>query len=203
LRRRKVEILFAPTPNSMYPSNHEVKIKVPGLTKTLCASSNSRGPEHFDGVATVVAKLFNLVRPHQAYFGLKDFQQLRVIEQMNKSLNLGVKIKRCQTIREKDGLAISSRNAYLNPQDRRHATKLFESLQHGRKLLRSFPRLSLKTVRQRVYSRLNAIPRSRVDYLDLVDPINLQKLNKKKGPVLIAGAIWIKKTRLIDNVLVQ
>ncbi len=111
----------------MYVPGHSTSVVVSGLTSTLCGSPSSRGPQHFVGVATVVAKLFNILQPTRAYFGMKDFQQLRVIEQMTIDLNLPVRIVRCPTWRESDGLAMSSRNAYLSPLERAQAPRLYRA----------------------------------------------------------------------------
>jgi len=185
----------------MYPTGYASTVAVSGLNETLCGSPKSRGSRHFDGVATVVAKLFNLIQPTRAYFGQKDFQQSRIIKQMNKDLNMGVKIVCCATVREKDGLALSSRNAYLSKKDRREAPKLYHSLQFGKKLLRSRSKIGLEAVRRQMKSRLRAIPRSKLDYLDIVNPKTLKKAESTRHPLLLAGALWIGKTRLIDHVL--
>jgi pantoate--beta-alanine ligase len=203
LRKAGVDLLFAPSPIIMYPPGDSTRIRVYGLTDTLCGSPTSRGPEHFVGVATVVAKLFNMVRPDKAYFGLKDFQQVRVIEQMNQDLQLGVRIVRCPTVREADGLARSSRNAYLTPVERRLAPRLYAALQAGRKLLTSHPRMNPELVRRRIRSLLDSIPQSKLDYLELVDPETLKRIHSNSGPVLIAAALKIGTTRLIDNILVS
>lgn len=201
LRENGVKILFAPTEKAMYPSGYATHVTVSGLTETLCGSPSSRGPEHFRGVATVVAKLLNLVRPHRAYFGVKDFQQLRVIEQMNQDLHLGAQIVRCPTVREKDGLAMSSRNTYLSAEERTVAPQFYQALQYGRKLLRSNPNAKPQEVCEKVRSRLASVPLVRVEYVELVDPITLKRLENASHSMLIAGAIHLGPTRLIDNIL--
>ena len=201
LEKLGVQILFAPSAKSLYSPSHSTQVSVAGVTNTLCGAPLSRGPHHFIGVATIVAKLFNIVRPHRAYFGMKDFQQLRVIETLNEDLNFGIQIVRCPTVRESDGLALSSRNVYLTSSQRRAAPRLASSLQYGRNLLRSKPMIHLKVVHQKVKSLIRSIPGSQLDYLELVDPHTLQKLKKNTRPVLIAAAIRMGKTRLIDNVL--
>lgn len=203
LTRNRVSFLFAPRRNSMYPDDHDTDVRVHRLTQTLCGAPRSRGPAHFVGVATVVAKLFNLVRPERAYFGMKDFQQLRVIEQMNRDLNFGIRIVRCPTVREPDGLAMSSRNAYLSSDSRRAAPGLYRALQRGRKLLRSRSASNLRSVRQTIVSLLKAIPNSKLEYLELVDSETLQPVQRKSGAVLIAAAVRLGDVRLIDNVLVS
>jgi pantoate--beta-alanine ligase len=194
--------VFLPAAASMYPPGHATSVVVNGLTATLCGSPMARGPEHFTGVATVVTKLFNIVQPTRAYFGMKDFQQLRVIEQLTSDLNLPVKIVRCPTLREKDGLAMSSRNAYLSPLEREIAPRFHLALQHGRKLLTSQPSMSPRTICQRVKSTLAAHP-FRIDYVELVDPVTLQPLRRNSTPALLAAAVFLGKTRLIDNILIN
>jgi pantoate--beta-alanine ligase len=203
LTEKKIEILFAPTRNSMYPSYYSTHVEVSGVTETLCASPASRGPEHFVGVATIVAKLFNLVRPHRAYFGLKDYQQVRVIETMNEDLQFGIKIVRCPIVREKDGLAMSSRNKYLSAQDRLLAPKLYQALQYGRKLLRSPNKLTPQLVCQKIRHILTSNPHIRIDYVEAVDPVTLKRVSDRKKALLLAAAVKIGATRLIDNILVH
>lgn len=203
LRNLKVDILFHPSVKEMYRFEPRTEVRVPELTRTLCGSPHSRGPAHFNGVGTVVAKLFNIIRPQKAYFGMKDFQQLRVIETMTRDLNFGIRIVRCPTVREKDGLALSSRNSYLSKAERASAPLFHRSLQQGRKLLRSRSGASPKMVQNKLKTLIKAIPGSKIDYLELVDPTTLQPKRSGSGPVLLAGAIWVGKTRLIDNILVQ
>jgi len=188
----------------MYTSHFSTQITLKSLSNTLCGSPQSRGPGHFIGVATVVAKLFNIVRPKKAYFGLKDFQQLRIIEKMNSDLNLDVKVVKCPTIRAKGGVAHSSRNSYLTLEDQANSHKLYIALQYGRKLLRSRPKLSPNKVIRKVKSTLNKIPHAKIDYIELVDPITLQKvITSSRRPVLLAAAIKFRAARLIDNLLIR
>jgi pantoate--beta-alanine ligase len=189
--------------NSMYPSNYATSVSVSGLTEVMDGAPTSRGPGHFRGVTTVVTKLFNLVRPHRSYFGMKDFQQIRVLERMTEDLNFDMKIVRCPTIREKDGLAMSSRNAYLSPSERALAPQFHLALQQGRKLLRSPRRLKPSDVRRGIETHLKAHAGIRIEYVELVNPDTLQPVRDLKGPVLLAAAIRIGRTRLIDNLLVQ
>jgi pantoate--beta-alanine ligase len=204
LRKARVDAVFVPSTREMYPGHDLTRISVRGVTETLCGSPTSRGPGHFIGVATVVNKLFNMVRPTHAYFGLKDFQQVRVIEEMVKDLQLPVTIVRCPTIREASGLARSSRNAYLSPAEKQLAPALFSALQAGRKLLTSSSRMDPQLVRRRLINNvLKCAPNARLDYLDLVDPQTLEKTHARTGPVLIAAAVKIGNTRLIDNILVN
>jgi pantoate--beta-alanine ligase len=198
-----VDALFAPSPAVMYPGGFATTVTVSGLTETLCGAPTSRGPGHFSGVATVVAKLFGIVRADRAYFGLKDFQQVRVIEKMTEDLNLGVKIIRCPTVREPDGLAMSSRNAYLRPSERALAPRLYLSLQRGVKLLSSPRLMSSQSLIGAVRKELASSPDIQIEYIELVHPDSLQKLTRARRPALLAAAVRIGKTRLIDNILVS
>lgn len=203
LRGRGVPVLFAPEPRAMYSDNFSTKIRVGGLSDRLCGSPASRGPSHFEGVATVVAKLLALVRPSRAYFGEKDFQQLRVIERLNDDLNFGTRIVRCPIVRENDGLAMSSRNRYLSAAERSSAAMFPLALQQGRKLLTSQRKMSSEAIIRHVKSILSAVPALRIDYIELVDPETLRPAPARRRPLLLAGAVWIGRTRLIDNILVS
>ncbi len=203
LTRERVDVLFAPSKEQMYGNMPLTEVSVKTITDTLCGAPSARGPQHFVGVATVVAKLFNIVRPTRAYFGMKDFQQIRVIEQMNDDLNMGVSIVRCPTVREPDGLAMSSRNAYLSPAERAQAPRLYQALQAGRKLLRSRSRMSPRAVCHKVKSILVSHPSFKIDYIELVDPVTLKRRTESKRPVLLAAAVFLGRTRLIDNILVR
>jgi pantoate--beta-alanine ligase len=204
LKKARVDALFMPSVSQIYSPSDNTRVVVSSVTDTLCGSPASRGPGHFIGVATVVAKLFNLVRPTHAYFGLKDYQQVRVIEELNNDLHFGINIVRCPTIREKSGLARSSRNAYLSSREKALAPALYRALQAGRKLLTSSPRMDPQIVRRRLIGLLlKSAPNATLDYLELVDPQTLKKTHSKSGPVLIAAAVKIGTTRLIDNMLVR
>lgn len=202
LKHVGVDVVYTPTAKMIYPPSFQTKIMVSSLTQNLCGSPRSRGPEHFHGVATVVAILFNQVRPTKAYFGLKDYQQVRVIEQMQNDLNFGIKIVRCPIVREPDGLAMSSRNAYLSSSDRHHAPKLYLALQYGRKLLLSDNKMTPHIALNRVRKRLSSIPNSQIDYVELVDPKTLEHVQARRRPALLAAAVKIRNTRLIDNLLI-
>ena len=203
LKRAGVDVVFLPTSASMYRSGHSTAVSVKDLTQTLCGAPTSRGPAHFEGVATVVTKLLNIVAPTNAYFGMKDFQQLRVIEQLVVDLNLSVKIVRCPTFREPDGLAMSSRNAYLSPPDRAQAPRLYRALQAGVKLLRSPAFMSPRAVCRQIASTLAAHPPFRIDYIELVDSVTLQPLESFRAPAVLAAAVFLGKTRLIDNIYIK
>jgi pantoate--beta-alanine ligase len=199
LEKAHVDILFAPTANEMYPEGFSTTVDVPSLEKSLCAPFR---PGHFQGVATVVAKLFGIVQPVRAYFGEKDYQQLRVLARMASDLNLPVKVVACPTVREADGLAASSRNRYLSKAEREEAVKLYQALYLGRELIEQKIMLDPKRLANRLMQVLKTIPKGKVDYISVVDPLTLEPMKKIHRPVLLAGAVWVGKTRLIDNVLI-
>jgi pantoate--beta-alanine ligase len=198
-RRAGVDAIFYPRAKDMYPGDFETFINVEGLSGLLCGKSR---PGHFLGVATVVAKLFNIVRPDTAYFGQKDAQQAIIIKRMARDLDFPVKIKVLPTVREKDGLALSSRNAYLSPNERKDAAVLFQSLKLAGDLIREGqmdPERILSAMRLLVHKKKSV----RIDYIAIVDPETLQPVRKISGSCIIALAVWIGGTRLIDNVILK
>jgi len=194
-RRAGVDVVFAPTVDGMYPDGFQTSITVAEVTKTLCGPFR---PGHFQGVATVVAKLFNIVKPHVALFGEKDFQQLVVIRRMVRDLDMGIEIIGVPTVREKDGLAMSSRNKYLNGEERRAALCLYRSLMKAKKLVRSGERDSKRILRE-VHSIIKAEPLAKIEYVSLVDKETMKEVKKIDKKTLLAMAVWIGSTRLIDN----
>jgi len=194
-----VDLLFHPDRREMYPEGASTCVRVEGLSDCLCGRFR---PGHFRGVATVVTKLFNIVRPDIAYFGQKDAQQAVIIKQLAKDLNIPVKIKVLPTIREKDGLAMSSRNAYLNKQERRDALVLFQALNLAKGLIKQGKRNS-RYIINNMKKIINKKKTAKIDYIEIVDPNNLKSLDFIRGKVLIALAVWIGKSRLIDNVIVN
>lgn len=194
-----VDAIFMPTANEMYPGRFLTWVQVQELTEVLCGASR---PGHFRGVTTVVNKLFNIIQPDRAYFGLKDFQQAVVIKQMVQDLNIPVKIVAVPTVREADGLATSSRNEYLTPQERARATVLYRSLQIGRQLIEAGER-NVHSVREAMVKEIERQPNTRIDYIAICDPSTLVPVDQIKNQVLLALAVWIGNTRLIDNVLVE
>ncbi len=189
-----VDVVFHPNVKEMYPNGTCTTITVAGLEDRLCDAFR---PGHFRGVATVVAKLFEIVHPHVALFGEKDFQQLQIIRRMATDLNIPVKIIGCPIVREGDGLAMSSRNSYLSPKERRRALSLYTGLQAARSLVEqgitNIPQL-LAAARQPL-----EMVDARIDYISLVDTEALEPLNHWKTPSVLAIAAWIGQTRLIDN----
>ncbi|NLG86753.1 MAG: pantoate--beta-alanine ligase [Firmicutes bacterium] len=194
-----VDAIFMPTANEMYPGRFLTWVQVQELTEVLCGASR---PGHFRGVTTVVNKLFNIIQPDRAYFGLKDFQQAVVIKQMVQDLNIPVEIVAVPTVREADGLATSSRNEYLTPQERARATVLYRSLQIGRQLIEAGER-NVHSVREAMVKEIERQPNTRIDYIAICDPSTLVPVDQIKNQVLLALAVWIGNTRLIDNVLVE
>jgi pantoate--beta-alanine ligase len=190
------DILFAPGPGEMYPDGYSTYVSVEGLSDDLCGLSR---PGHFRGVATIVLKLFNIVRPSKAYFGLKDLQQVRIIEKMVNDLNLSVRIIECPIKRELSGLALSSRNRYLTGTQRAQAAGIAETLQYAGNLIKS---KKFRNVGQIVKSARKKIPGSKVDYLEIRDLHTLKPLKTIKLPVVVLAAVWMGKTRLIDNLVV-
>ena len=188
-------LVFAPQPADMYGQGTRTWVTVEGLTKELCGRSR---PIHFRGVATVVCKLMNIAQPDRAYFGQKDAQQLAVIRQMVSDLNMPVQVVGCPIVRESDGLAKSSRNTYLNAQERQAALVLSRSLAEGRKLLEAGT-TDTGRVLARIEEVLKSEPLARIDYVQAVDADTIEPVHKVSGNVLFAIAVYIGKTRLIDN----
>ena len=194
----EVDIIFNPDIKEMYGEYYKTFIKMEKLTEGLCGASR---PGHFEGVATVVLKLFNIVQPDRAYFGCKDYQQLKVIEKMVKDLNVPVEIVPVPTVRETDGLAMSSRNSYLSAEERRVALILSKALAFGQELL-SRGVTSGEELQRRVEEFIRSEPLAEIDYVAVVDSEDLDCLATIKDKALLALAVRIGKTRLIDNVLI-
>lgn len=194
-----VDLIFHPTPEEMYPKGFCSFVDMDVLTKELCGLSR---PVHFRGVCTVVSKLFHIVTPDRAYFGEKDAQQLAVIERMVLDLNLDIEIVGCPIVREADGLAKSSRNTYLSPEERKAALVLSRSIFAGKKLAESDETDAHKLV-QAMTDIISAEPLARIDYVKVVDLLTMQQIDKLDRPFLAAIAVYIGKTRLIDNFMVQ
>jgi pantoate--beta-alanine ligase len=194
-----VDVIFHPSAAEMYPEGYQTKVQVEELSGGLCGAFR---PGHFQGVATVVTKLFNIVRPHTAVFGCKDYQQLQVIRRMARDLSLGIEIIGHPTVREPDGLAMSSRNAYLNPAERQAALCLSRSLRHAQCLVsRGERRASI--ILQRVRSEISAEPLARLQYASVIDPETLMETEEVGDSAVLALGVWIGKARLIDNITLQ
>ncbi len=191
------DIIFNPEASEMY-SKPLTTVSVDKITKTLCGASR---PVHFAGVATVVSKLFNIVKPDRAYFGEKDAQQLIVIKKMVKDLNFDIEIVGCPIIRESDGLAKSSRNTYLNQEERKAALCLSRALAIGKAMIDNGEADASK-VRASITAEIEKEPLSRIDYVEIVDLDTLEPTEKTNG-ILCAIAVYIGKTRLIDNFIIE
>jgi len=198
-REEDVDIVFVPTVKEMYPQPHRTSIDIKEITGQLCGKTR---PGHFEGVATVVAKLFNIVSPQTAYFGQKDYQQTLVVRQLVKDLNLPLKIAVCPIIREKDGLAMSSRNKHLSPKHRREAAVLYQSLKSAKQKILTGER-NVKKIIDFIRSTIKNKSSGEIDYVSCVNAADLKPLRKIEGKVLIAVAVGFGKARLIDNILVQ
>ncbi len=197
--REEVAFIFAPSVSEMYPSSYSTFLEVEGLSKVMCGKSR---PAHFRGVTTVVAKLFNLVQPDTAYFGQKDAQQAAIIKKMVSELNMDVEIHICPIVREKDGLAMSSRNAYLNEEERKAALVLYRALLKAKdEIIKG--KKDAGEIRKEITEVIEGEKLARIDYIAIVDPENLQEVDNIEQEVLIAVAVWIGKTRLIDNIIAR
>ena len=192
------DILFVPSDEEIYPDSFHTYIQVEELSGRLCGVSRQI---HFRGVATIVAKLFNIVKPTKAYFGWKDAQQLIILKKMVKDLNMDVEVVGLPTVREKDGLAISSRNKYLSKQERKIAPILYQALVKAKKMVNSGENNSARVLQQ-AKDLIKKKKGVKIDYLKAINLIDLKDAKKIKKNTLIAIAAWIGKTRLIDNVII-
>jgi pantoate--beta-alanine ligase len=197
-RGEGVDILFCPTPEAMYGQGASTLVAVPALSRTLCGKSR---PNHFQGVATVVAKLFNLCLPNVAVFGEKDWQQLKVVARMVSDLNMPVRIQPMPIVRESDGLAMSSRNAYLSTEERAQAPAIHAGLRLVREMARSGETSCARLIEAFGRSLVGGAPLARIDYAEIVDPQSLETLETLSGPALMAVAVHLGRARLIDNIL--
>ncbi len=188
-------LVFHPQPEEMYHKGFSSFVDMDTLTGGLCGKTR---PIHFRGVCTVVSKLFHIVMPDKAYFGQKDAQQLAVIRHMVDDLDFGIEIVGCPIIREEDGLAKSSRNTYLNKEEREAALVLNQSLTEGKALMDAGETDAGK-IRQAIVEKLESEPLAKIDYVEVVDWNTLEPVENAEGPVLVAIAAYIGKTRLIDN----
>ncbi len=199
LARVATDVVFYPDVREMYPDDYATYVEVEGLTKYLCGRSR---PGHFRGVTTVVTKLFNIVKPDVAVFGQKDAQQAFVIKRMVRDLNFPVDIVIVPTVREPDGLAMSSRNVYLTQEERRQATVLYQSLREGEAMIKSGER-DARRVKQALRRLIRTAPLAQIDYVEIVDTSRLHPVKTIKGEVLIALAVYFGRARLIDNLIVR
>jgi len=194
------DVIFIPGDSEMYPQGYATFVEMKGLlTETMCGASR---PGHFRGVATVVIKLFNIVRPDLSYFGQKDAQQVSVIKKMVKDLNIDTRVRVMPIVRERDGLAMSSRNVYLSPDERAKALYLYRALKKAGEMVKKGARSS-SLVKKETANMLRRISGVKVDYIAITDPDTLEPVNKIRERVLIAVAVFVGKTRLIDNIVIH
>lgn len=194
-----VDVIFAPSVKDMYPNGYATFVNVERITEKMCGASR---PGHFRGVATIVAKLFNLIQPHRAYFGQKDAQQTVVIRRMVADLNFNIQIVVMPTVREEDGIAMSSRNKYLNLEERNAALVLSKALFMTENLVKSGQR-DVAEIAHKIKEMIRGEPLAKIDYISIVDADTLDDLDVVRGNTLIALAVFIGKTRLIDNLIIN
>ncbi|ADQ40253.1 pantoate/beta-alanine ligase [Caldicellulosiruptor acetigenus I77R1B] len=194
-----VDYIFYPSVEEMYPEDFKTVVSVKKITEIMCGKSR---PGHFDGVATVVLKLFNIVNPDRAYFGQKDAQQLAVIKQMVKDLNLDVEIIPCPIVREQDGLAMSSRNVYLSEEERKSATVLYRALNLAKEMIEKGEK-DVSSIKRAMEEMILKEKYTKIDYIEFVNNETFEIISKVEGKVLIALAVFVGKARLIDNIVVE
>ncbi len=198
-RKAGVDVVFAPTPKEMYPAENITWVAVEKLTEPLCGRSR---PGHFRGVTTVCAKLFNIVTPDVAYFGQKDAQQAIVLKRMVRDLNMPLRVVVCPTVREPNGLAVSSRNQYLSAQQKRDAAKIYQSLERCRQMIAGDIRDPRQIIAE-MRNILQQVPSIQIEYVSIVDAETLEAAERIAGQVLVAVAVLLGPARLIDNILVD
>ena len=199
LSNEEIDFLFMPKVEEIYPEQFRTTVKVRELSEQMCGASR---PGHFEGVTTIVLKLFHIVEPHFAFFGQKDAQQLVIIRRMVKDLNMDEEIVRVSTVREPDGLAMSSRNSYLSPEERKAATVLYRALEHALARIEEGERKT-KPILKEMREIIQTEPLAKLDYVCASDLNDLRDLKTLKGKCLIAVAANFGKTRLIDNIIVE
>lgn len=201
LKKEEVDILFIPAVGELYPNGFKTAVSVKELSEVLCGASR---PGHFDGVCTIVTKLFNLVEPDIAYFGQKDAQQLIIIKKMVEDLNMNIKIKGIPIVRERDGLAMSSRNIYLVNEERAHAPLLYASLRKAQEMINN-KQIDADEIINAMHKIIlgKTEGKAKIDYIEIRDVDTLEKIEKINGNTLIALAVKFGKARLIDNIIIN
>ncbi|AIY87244.1 MULTISPECIES: pantoate--beta-alanine ligase [unclassified Thermotoga] len=197
LEKENVDCIFHPSVEEMYPPDFSTYVEETKLSKHLCGRSR---PGHFRGVCTVVTKLFNIVKPHRAYFGQKDAQQFRVLRRMVRDLNMDVEMIECPIVREPDGLAMSSRNVYLSPEERQQALSLYQSLKIAENLYLNGERDAEK-IKEEMIKHFSRFDKVKIDYVEIVDEETLEPVEKIDRKVIVAVAAWVGSARLIDNTI--
>ncbi len=198
-REEGVDVVFVPSVEEMYPQGFSTYVTVEGLSERLCGVSR---PGHFRGVTTVVAKLFNTVMPHKALFGLKDYQQQLIVKKMVRELNMDVEIITVETVRDEDGLALSSRNNYLSPAEREVARLIPESLKRAKELVEEGVSESARIIEE-MKKVMDRKPGIVVDYINVCHPQTLEDVERVEDEALVALAVWVGRARLIDNLLIK
>lgn len=193
------DLIFHPEPEEMYHDDFSSYVDMSVLTEELCGLSR---PVHFRGVCTVVSKLFNIVQPDNAYFGEKDAQQLAIIKHMVQDLNMDVNVVGCPIVREEDGLAKSSRNTYLSPEERKAALILSKTIELGKKLIADGEK-DADVLVAKMKANIETEPMAKIDYVKAVNGLTMQQQKEIKAPMLVAMAVYIGKTRLIDNMIIS
>jgi len=199
LKKAGVNLLFYPSADTIYSPNHSVYVEETSLSKFLCGKSR---PAHFKGVATIIAKLFNVIQPDIAFFGQKDYQQAQIIKRVVIGLNFPVKIKVMPIVREKDGIAMSSRNAYLNTRERKDALVLYQSLKLAERLAENGCKDS-GIIKRNVKTLIRAKKSAKIDYVEITDKETFMPLKQIKDKAFLGLAVFIGKTRLIDNTILR
>ena len=195
-----VDYLFVPEKNDMYTEDHCTWVNSPKLSQYLCGKSR---PGHFQGVCTIVLKLFNIINPHIAVFGEKDYQQLVIIKKMVEDFNIPVKVVGRPIVREPDGLAMSSRNVYLTEKERKEAAQIYKGLQKAQKWVKKGLVDSESIISKLTECYMENIPSGEIDYIEIVDPEKLKPVQEIKDRALLAVAIYLGKARLIDNIMLE
>lgn len=198
-KKEGVDVLFTPKENKMYTKYFQTYIDVTKLSQYLCGRSR---PSHFKGVVTIIAKLFNIIRPHLAFFGLKDYQQYLIIKQMVEDLNYPTEIIGCPIVREPDGLAMSSRNLYLTSKQRVSALSLFQSLKLAQQMVDKGEKKA-QTIIKAISQFIKSHPYTEIDYIRICDPKTLNELEEIRTKSLLAMAVMVGKARLIDNTMLE
>ena len=199
IRKENVDVLFSPGTEEMYPDGHCTNVRQDRITDALCGRVR---PGHFNGVTTVVTKLFNIIKPDRAYFGQKDYQQSAVIKRLVTDLNMDIDIQVCPTVREEDGLALSSRNKRLNLEERQNALCISGSLLRARSMFASNIR-DAKEIIEEMTSVIKKTNYTKIDYISIVNTCTLEELSLINEKALAAVAVWIGNTRLIDNTILE
>ncbi len=199
LEREGADVVFVPPDDAIYPAGYGTFVEVQGLQDKLCGRSR---PGHFRGVCTIVLKLFNIVRPDVAFFGWKDAQQLIILQKMARDLDLDVRVEGLPLVRDADGLALSSRNSYLSAEERRAALVLSKGLREAEAMIRAGEK-NARPIIAKLINTMGREPLARIDYLEIVSPDDLMPVERLEGGALVALAVYIGKTRLIDNIRIS